>query len=83
MFVTEIMVRTRASTQARCWSHGTTLSQKRWLASSAPRRNLDAIIPRATQQWSHLPSSATISDHEISRLASLPRRPLTLADLVR
>lgn len=40
-------------------------------------------MPKATQQWSHMPSSATISDQEISRLAALPRRPLTLADLVR
>ncbi|KAK5070646.1 hypothetical protein LTR64_000321 [Lithohypha guttulata] len=29
-----------------------------------------------------MPSAATISDEEISRLASLPRKPLTLADLV-
>lgn len=30
-----------------------------------------------------MPSTATISEDEISRLAGLPRRPLTLADLVK
>jgi len=64
-------------------SHGPSLCLLRELHTSLPRRNLDAIVPKATQQWSHMPSSATISEQEISRLATLPRRPLTLADLVR
>lgn len=55
----------------------------RKLHSTVSRPNLDTIVPNATQAWGHMPSSATISDQEISRLAALPRRPLTLADLVR
>lgn len=55
----------------------------RSLHTTAARKNLDAIIPKSTQQWGHMPSDATISEEEISRLAALPRRPLTLADLVR
>ena len=47
------------------------------------RHNLEEILPKSTQQWGHLPSNATITDDEIARLANLPRRPLTLADLVR
>ncbi|KAK5944521.1 hypothetical protein PMZ80_003803 [Knufia obscura] len=63
--------------------HARVLRLTRQLQTTASRKNLDAIVPKATQQWSHMPSSATISEQEISRLATLPRRPLTLADLVR
>ena len=66
----------------RGW-HARHMQFTRLFTTSSRASNLDAIVPKATEQWSHLPSSATISDHEISRLASLPRRPLTLADLVR
>lgn len=64
--------------RSACLSYGT-----RQLHSSHTRRNLDAIVPNATKEWSHMPSTATIADEEIRRLATLPRRPLTLADLVR
>lgn len=75
----------RAFAQASLWHRPRYISKNRcrWLHASRSQRNLDSIVPRATEQWSHLPSSATISEHEITRLASLPRRPLTLADLVR
>lgn len=59
------------------------LCHSRRLCTTTTLKNLDAIIPKSTQQWGHLPSDATITDQEINRLASLPRRPLTLADLVR
>ena len=47
------------------------------------RSNLDAILPKASRQWPQMPSSAKISEDEVTRLAALPRLPLTLADLVR
>jgi hypothetical protein len=40
-------------------------------------------FPPSIQKWSHPPSSAQISDSDIKRLAESPRRPLTLADLVK
>jgi hypothetical protein len=44
-----------------------------------------AAVAEGVRQWmpSHPPSQASISDTEIARLASKPRRPLTLADLVK
>jgi hypothetical protein len=44
-----------------------------------------AAVAEGVRQWmpSHPPSLASISDTEIIRLASKPRRPLTLADLVK
>lgn len=40
-------------------------------------------FPPDINQWSHPPTNATVSDEEIYRLAAKPRRPLTLADLVK
>ncbi|EXJ63943.1 hypothetical protein A1O7_00278 [Cladophialophora yegresii CBS 114405] len=66
----------------------TALRQRAVRLSFSPRRW--ASTEGAEQQpfppdneWSHPPSKATISDEEIYRLAAKPRRPLTLADLVK
>ncbi|OAP58164.1 hypothetical protein AYL99_07254 [Fonsecaea erecta] len=52
--------------------------QRRWATQKT-----EEPFPPDIDEWSHPPSNATISDEEIQRLAALPRRPLTLADLVR
>ncbi|KAI9798492.1 MAG: hypothetical protein M1833_004759 [Piccolia ochrophora] len=46
------------------------------------RRHLTTAEP-SRPPWSHPPNSANIADDEVSRLASKPLHPLTLADLVR
>ncbi|RMZ90414.1 hypothetical protein DV736_g2350, partial [Chaetothyriales sp. CBS 134916] len=46
------------------------------------RLSTEAITP-AFNAWSHPPSNAAVSDNEIKGLAAKPRRPLTLADLVK
>ena len=33
--------------------------------------------------WSYPPSATDVADDEVARLAASPRRPLTLADLLR
>lgn len=51
-----------------------------------PRRQLSSETPQQAfppNEWSHPPSTASISDEEIYRLAAKPRQPLTLADLVK
>ncbi|KAJ9642736.1 uncharacterized protein PV06_03576 [Exophiala oligosperma] len=60
------------------WQHISPLSQRRWATQTSQQP-----FPPAINEWSHPPSNATISDEEIYRLAAKPRRPLTLADLVR
>ena len=40
-------------------------------------------FPASIQKWSQSPSTADIGDDEVARLASTPRKPLTLADLVQ
>ena len=52
--------------------------QCRWATQSSQQP-----FPPDINEWSHPPSSASISDDEIYRLAAKPRRPLTLADLVK
>ncbi|KAJ4518492.1 hypothetical protein HRR90_002278 [Exophiala dermatitidis] len=52
--------------------------QRRW-ATQPTHQPFPPDIP----EWSHPPSNAAVSDEEIFRLAAKPRRPLTLADLVR
>ncbi|EXJ88987.1 hypothetical protein A1O3_02051 [Capronia epimyces CBS 606.96] len=54
------------------------LLQRRWQTHHSHQP-----FPPDIHQWSHPPSKATVSDDEISRLAAKPRRPLTLADLVK
>ena len=49
-----------------------------WSRSSSSAAALPPV-----QAWSHPPSNAQIPDDEINRLAASPRRPLTLADLVK
>ncbi|KAK5227065.1 hypothetical protein LTR72_003055 [Exophiala xenobiotica] len=57
---------------------GLPLLQRRWASQTTQQP-----FPPDINEWSHPPSNATISDEEIYRLAAKPRRPLTLADLVR
>src|SRR2546423_1192923 len=45
-------------------------------------RNISTTAP-AVQPWSYPPSRVIVPDEEINRLAASPRRPLTLADLVK
>ncbi|KIV81167.1 hypothetical protein PV11_08604 [Exophiala sideris] len=54
------------------------LVQRRWATQST-----EQPFPPDIKEWSQPPSSATVSDEEIYRLAAKPRRPLTLADLVK
>jgi hypothetical protein len=44
-----------------------------------------AAVASGVKQWlpSHPPSQASVPDSEINKLAARPRRPLTLADLVK
>ena len=51
---------------------------RRWAAQS-----IQQPFPPDINEWSHPPSNASVSDDEIYRLAAKPRRPLTLADLVK
>lgn len=40
-------------------------------------------FPPDIEYWSQPPSTASVSDVEINRLAQIPRQPLTLADLAK
>jgi hypothetical protein len=54
-------------------------SPRRWASTQGPEQQ--PFPP--DNEWSHPPTNATVSDDEIYRLAAKPRRPLTLADLVK
>jgi hypothetical protein len=58
-------------------------SQNAQLYPRQARRWLSKYPPPAPNQWSHLSSSASIADHEVSNFASKPLYALSLADLVR
>jgi len=70
----DMLLRTRV-TASRC---GNTLSPRLFARALNTQ-----TISHVSQAWPHRPSNAGISDAEINRLAASPRRPLTLADLVR
>ncbi|EGE02190.1 kinase isozyme 4 [Trichophyton equinum CBS 127.97] len=52
----------------------------RLLAGGTSLRSLSSIT---TSSWSYPPSASDVSNDEITRLSTSPRRPLTLADLLR
>ena len=57
--------------------------QARSLHRTAPCRTLTTATFPPAQSWSRPSTNALVPDEEINGLASSPRRPLTLADLVK
>lgn len=56
---------------------------RRISTGAVTRAQASLEFPPASKDWSQPPSSASVSESEIARLASKPRRPLTLADLAK
>ncbi|KAF3483006.1 kinase isozyme 4 [Arthroderma uncinatum] len=60
--------------------HPLRTAKGRLIFGGTPLRSLSSIT---TSSWSYPPSASDISTDDITRLARSPRRPLTLADLLR